>query len=73
MKYAKEQRIRFIDFLLFHYGHIRRKTLMDYFGTESATATKDIETYRTIAPNNIEYSTTDKVYKRTLEFKRVYE
>lgn len=32
MNYAVQQRLRFIDFLLYHYGRINRSVIMDYFG-----------------------------------------
>ena len=72
MNYAVIQRMRMIDFLLFHYGQIGRKVIMDYFGIGEAAATRDFTAYKELAPDNVEYSGTDKVYKRTLKFERVY-
>jgi len=72
MNYAVQQRMRLIDFLLFHYGQINRRIIMDYFGIGEAAATRDIKAYKEVAPDNIEYSGADKVYKRTLKFERVY-
>lgn len=73
MKYAIEQRLRFLDFLFEHYGEVNRIALVDYFGISIPQATKDFKQYRNIAPDNIRYSTSDKVYRKNPEFKRVWE
>ena len=72
MRYAIEQRLRFIDFLLEHYGTVNRKHLEDYFGISTPQATNDFREYSKIAPDNIRYSTSEKVYKRNPEFVRVW-
>ena len=72
MRYAVEQRMRFIDFLLHQYGYINRGALVDYFDISMPQASRDIQEYIKMAPENIEYSVTDKVYKRTHKFNRVY-
>lgn len=69
MNYAIEQRLRFIDFLMLEYGYMTRSALMNYFAISQAQATKDIKDYMELAPNNMEYSTIDKKYKRTNQFK----
>ena len=72
MNYAVEQRMRFIDFALHHYGHIDRKILQDFFGVGEATATRDFRKYRELAPENMVLNQPDKCYYRTKSFKRVY-
>ena len=72
MRYAVEQRLRFLDFLFDHYGSANRSALEDFFGISVPQATKDFKEYMKIAPDNIRYSTTEKVYKRNPEFKRVW-
>jgi len=73
MRYAIEQRLRFIDFLLDHYETINRKHLEDYFGISTPQATKDFNAYMKIAPDNTRYSFKEKVYKRNPEFVRVWK
>ncbi len=73
MKYAIEQRMRFLDFLFDHYGKVNRSALTDYYGISIPQATKDFKMYIKIAPDNIRYSTKEKVYKRNPEFERVWE
>lgn len=72
MRYAIEQRLRFIDFLADHYGEVNRKHLEDFFGISTPQATKDFKEYMKIANDNIRYSTTDKTYRRNPEFVRVW-
>ncbi len=73
MKYAIEQRLRFIDFLLHQYDTINRSALVDFFGISVPQATKDIKDYIKLAPDNIRYSVTLKKYVKNPEFKRVWE
>lgn len=72
MNYALEQRLRLIDFLLHHYGSVGRAELMDYFGIEQATATRDFAAYRAIAPGNAVMNPTTKRWVRPESFKRVW-
>ncbi len=73
MKYAVEQRLRFIDFILDHYGYINRECVEDYFGISTPQVTKDIKEYMKLSPDNIFYSTSSKRYLKHPEFRRVWE
>lgn len=73
LTYAVTQRLRFIDFLVFHYGTMNRSIIMDYFGISQPQASFDIPRYIEIAPRNIAYDNKGKTYRRTNEFKRVWE
>jgi archaellum component FlaD/FlaE len=72
MNYAQEQRLRFIDFLLSQYGYINRSAVMDYYSISTPQASRDFKVYMQLAPENMEYSKTDKIYKRTNKFIRVW-
>lgn len=72
LKYAVEQRLRFIDFLLFQYGEVNRSAIVDYFGLSVPQATKDMKDYMRIAPDNMWYSNNKKAYLKTTEFCRVW-
>jgi len=72
MKYAIEQRLRFIDFLLYQYGEVNRSALMDFYGISTPQATKDFKEYARIAPDNARYCTSKKAYLRNPEFVRVF-
>lgn len=72
LTYAVEQRLRFIDFLLYHYGTLNRSAIMDYFGVSMPQASADIRDYLDIAPNNAIYDKSAKTYKRSGSFTRVW-
>ena len=72
LTYAVEQRLRFVDFLLAQYGHVKRAALIDYFGIGYATATRDFGAYHQIAPGNMALNPSDKTYYRTTAFVRVW-
>ena len=72
MKYAIQQRLRFIDCMLAYYGYINRITIMDYFGISQPQTSKDIQEYIKIAPNNIEYSKRNRRYNCTTTFVRIW-
>lgn len=73
LKYAVEQRLRFIDFLVVHYGSVNRGALVDYFGISMPCASNDIQEYIRLAPNNLVYELKAKTYKRAANFKRVWK
>ena len=72
LKYAVEQRLRFVDFLLHQYGCVNRSAIVDYFGLSVPQATKDLKDYMKMAPDNMRYSNTQKVYLRNPEFYRIW-
>jgi len=72
MKYAIEQRLRMIDFLLHQYGKIRRDAIMDYFGIASAAATRDFAEYKKLHPHNMVFDGSSKMYLKAPNFKRAY-
>lgn len=72
MKYAVEQRLRLIDFLLAQYGTVNRSAVMDFFGVSMPQASSDIQSYLSRAPGNAAYCMTRKTYVRSATFKRVW-
>lgn len=70
LKYAVEQRLRFIDFLLHQYGNLNRSAIMDFFGISQPCATRDIQHYIELAPANAVYDKKAKTYIRGANFKR---
>ena len=73
MKYAAEQRLRLIDFLLAQYGHVNRSAVIDFFAVGEATATRDFGEYKKLRPGNMFYNGHDKTYYATQTFERMYE
>ena len=65
-------RLRFIDFLLDHYGMFNRSAIVDYFGLSVPQASMDIRAYIEGAPGNLEYDKSGKAYRATAGFTRVW-
>jgi hypothetical protein len=72
MTYAMEQRMRFIDFQLFHYGNVGRPQIIDFFAVNSATATRDFALYDDLFPGNARLCTITKRWVPTANYKRMY-
>jgi len=70
--YAVEQRLRMIDFLLKHYGCLRRVALMDYFGISMPQASADIKEYMKLVPQNMQYDSCQKMYRKSTTFQPIY-
>jgi hypothetical protein len=73
VKYAIEQRIRFIDFMLAHYEYINRQHICDFFGVSEPTATRDFALYKSLRPTNMCLDNSSKNYMKTTAFKQIYE
>lgn len=72
LTYAMEQRMRFIDFQLFHYGNITRKHLIDFFGVTSATATRDFALFEELYPGQARLNLITRHYVPTPEYQRIF-
>lgn len=64
------ERLRFLDFLIDHYGVFKRRYLVDYFGISLSQASLDIVAYTRLVPANIAYDKTSRVYRRTAAYVR---
>jgi hypothetical protein len=70
---AQAERLAYIDFRVFFLGELRRSDLMERFQTAPAGATRDIAMYRNLAPDNLEFVGTNKVYVPSTGFKPLFE
>lgn len=66
------ERLRFIDFIVDHFGAIQRRHVVDYFGVSQPQASLDIGRYKDLAPSNIEYDLGAKMYRKTAGFVRAF-
>lgn len=66
------ERLRFIDFMLATCGHVKRRYIMEYFGVANAQATRDLRTYRDLAPDNLVLEPSSKAYRATSTFVRKF-
>lgn len=68
LRWGIEQRLEFIEFVLFWEGMIKRADLVDRFGVSVPQASADIKRYRETAPDNAEYDGQLKRYIATDAF-----
>ena len=71
--HAQKERLAFIDFSLQYFGQVARADLIQRFRTGLAASTRDLTSYREIAPQNLELLHQTKNYHRTDAFKPVFE
>jgi hypothetical protein len=71
--HAQKERLAFIDFSLQYFGQVARADLIQRFKTGLAACTRDLTTYRELAPDNLELSHKTKSYHRTHSFKPIFE
>lgn len=70
---AQKRRLSHIDFRLNFLGEFTRNDLIGRFGIKEAAATRDIAEYRKLAPDNLEYDGTVKMYIRSHNFVPLFE
>jgi hypothetical protein len=61
--WGQERRLEFIEFRLLWEGKINRGELVTFFGTSIQQASLDLARYMELAPGNLEYDRSEKVYK----------
>lgn len=73
LSHAQRERLAYIDFRLYFMGEIGRPDLAGRFGVAPAGATRDLALYREIAPQNIEFDGSSKVYRIGKDFVPIFE
>ena len=63
LSHAQRERLAYVEFRLYFMGEIGRPDLAGRFGVAPAGATRDLALYREIAPQNIEFDGSSKVYR----------
>jgi hypothetical protein len=59
---SQRERLFHIDFRAFFLGRVSRGDLMRRFGVKEAAATRDLALYRSLAPGNLRFDGTEKIY-----------
>lgn len=72
VKWGQERRLEFIDFRLRWDGRLNRSDLSDFFGVSTPQASLDIARYSEVAPTNLVYDRSARVYLASPEFKPVF-
>jgi predicted DNA-binding transcriptional regulator YafY len=70
---SQKERLAFIEFRLWFLGDISRRDLMDRFGIAPAVATRDLAAYRELAPGNINFEGSRKLYICHEPFQPLFE
>jgi len=70
-RWGQQQRLEFIDFRLYWDGRINRADLTGFFGISVPQASLDLARYQELAPANVVYDRSEKVYLATSDFKPV--
>lgn len=71
-RWGQDQRLAFIDFRLRWDGRINRSSLTDFFGISVPQASLDIARYIELAPQNLAYDRSSRVYQVTNNFQSVF-
>ena len=73
LSHAQRERLAYIDFRLYFFGEIGRPDLIERFGVAPAGATRDLALYRETAPLNIEFDSSNKIYRIGRDFAPLFE
>lgn len=66
------ERLRHIDFMVEHFGCVKRRFLIDYYGISMPQASLDLRAYMAAAPGNIDYDKGARMYRRTPAYQRKF-
>lgn len=69
----QRERLFHIDFRACFLGTVTRQNLIRRFGIKPAAATRDITLYRRIAPNNLDFDASTKVYRCASTFASIFQ
>lgn len=73
LNYAQKERLAYIDFCLEYFGQISRVELIEKFQTGLASCSRDLATYKDLAPENAILTHETKKYLRSVNFSPVFE
>lgn len=73
LRQKQRDRLAYIEFRLWFLGDASRKDLLERFGIAPAVATRDFTAYRELAPQNIDFDGSRKVYVPGERFSPVFE
>lgn len=69
IRWGTERRLEFIEFRVYWEGGIRRVDLTDTFGVSVPQASSDLSLYQELAPGNMVYDSSKKMYVATGQFR----
>lgn len=69
LSYPQKQRLAYIDFKLLFVGYVTRAEIVNHFEKGLSSATRDINLYKELCPNNMVYDAKEKKYFKGENFK----
>lgn len=72
-RWSQDRRLEFIDFRLMWDGRLNRSDLTDYFGISIPQASLDIAKYTQLAPANLHYNRSLRIYVATEAFRPLFQ
>ena len=73
LSHAQRERLAYINFRLYFFGEIGRPDLIERFGVAPAGTTRDLALYREIAPQNITFDGSNKIYRIGQAFSPLFD
>lgn len=70
---TQRERLAFLELRAFFTGELRRGDIEARFGVKPAAASRDLSSYRDIAPANLDYDAPARCYRPSASFKPVFE
>ncbi|WP_105264962.1 WYL domain-containing protein [Pseudoalteromonas sp. T1lg76] len=71
--FSQKQRLAYIDFKLLFVGYVTRSEIVTYFEKGLTSATRDINLYKELCPENMEYDSKEKKYFQVSTFKPLFK
>lgn len=73
INFSQKQRLAYVDFKLMFVGYVTRAEIVTYFEKGLTSATRDINLYKELCPENMEYDAKQKKYFQTANFKPLFQ
>lgn len=70
---TQRERLAFLELRAFFTGELRRGDIEARFGVKPAAASRDLSSYREIAPDNLDYDAPARCYRPSATFNPVFE
>lgn len=73
LNFSQRQRLAYIDFKLLFVGYVSRAEIVSYFEKGLTSASSDINLYKQLCAENMEYNSKEKKYFQTPAFRPLFE
>tara|TARA_R110002072_G_scaffold277064_1_gene438806 strand:- start:24399 stop:25286 length:888 start_codon:yes stop_codon:yes gene_type:complete len=73
LNFSQKQRLAYIDFKLLFVGFVTRSEIVTHFEKGLTSATKDLNLYKELCPENMDYNAKEKKYLQAANFKPLFK